>query len=63
MQTTILKNDGKKYAGKYVAIRSFKNNEVICSGKNPTWVYNRAIKQARKPVIFYVPPSNTIHLY
>lgn|GEM_PF-5107414 len=35
MKNTILKDRSKKYNGKYVAVRSFKNNEVLCSGKNP----------------------------
>ncbi len=63
MQTAILKDDGKKYDGKYVAIRSFKNNEVLCSGKNPTRVFNCAKKLARSPVVFFVPPKGSLNIY
>jgi len=51
MHTTILKDDGKKYGGKYVAIRSFKNNEVLCSGSDPTRVLT-AQKESQKPRYF-----------
>jgi hypothetical protein len=63
MGTAILKDDGKKYGGKFVAIRSFNNNEVLCSGKDPAAVFSRAKKKAKNPVVFYVPQKNTIHIY
>jgi len=63
MKNTILKGDSKKYGGKYVAIRSFKNNEVLCTGKDPSKVLDCARKQAKKPVIFFVPKKDVVHIY
>ncbi len=63
MKNTILKGDSKRYSGKYVAVRSFKNNEVLCTGRNPSRVLNCAKKQARNPVIFYVPKKDVVHIY
>lgn len=64
MQATILLKDGSKYDGKYVATRSFKNNEVLSSGSDPAKVFNNAKKKgARNPVIFYVPKKGMVHIY
>lgn len=63
MKHTILKSDSEKYNGKFVAVRSFKNNEVLCSGKDPGRVLSRAKKQAKNPVIFYIPQKDVIHIY
>lgn len=60
MRRAILKKDGKDYGGKYVAIRSFKNKEVLSFGCNPSRVLNAAKnKGARDPVIFFVPKKDT----
>lgn len=64
MQTTVLLKDGSKYGGKYVATRSFSNNEVLSSGSDPAKVLDRAKKKgARNPVIFFVPKKGMVHIY
>jgi hypothetical protein len=48
----------KKYAGKYVALKSFVENKVIASGKNPSEVIKRANKKGIKdPVLIFVPQN------
>lgn len=61
MVKKVIKN-GQKYAGKFVAT-AFNKTNVIASGKNPQKVIAKAEKQCDSPVIFYVPPKNTIHVY
>ncbi|MHB8482554.1 MAG: DUF5678 domain-containing protein [Nitrospiria bacterium] len=52
------------YSGKYVAIRSFLDKEVVCAGDNPAKVYNEAKKaDTTSPVIFYVPEKDMVHIY
>jgi hypothetical protein len=63
MPTSVLLKDGSKYGGKYVATRSFKNNEVLSSGKDPIKVLEAARKKARNPVIFYVPIKGMVSIY
>lgn len=57
-------NDGKKYAGKFVATSSFNDKKVVASGKNPCDVRKQAIDKGHtSPVVFFVPSKNTIHIY
>jgi len=64
MQTNVLLKDGNKYGGKYVATRSFSNNEVLSSGSDPDKVFDTAKKKgARNPVIFFVPKKDMVHIY
>ena len=64
MQANLLLNDGEQYGGKYVALRSFRDKDVISYGDNPVDVYNAAKeKGADDPVVFYVPEENTVHIY
>lgn len=64
MKTAILVKDSKRYGGKYVAIRSVKNKEVLSSGKDPSKVYDKAKdKGAKDPIIFYVPKKDSVHIY
>lgn len=54
--TILSKEDAEKPAGKYVIIRSFTDNTVICSDECPA----HALKKAREKgitdgVIFFVP--------
>ena len=64
MKPNILVKDSKKYSGKYVATRTFKNKEVISHGSDPVKVFNEAQKKGIKnPVIFYVPKKNIAQIY
>jgi hypothetical protein len=50
--------DSEKYAGKYVATKSFQDNEVVTSGESLIEVHKAAkAKGVSDPVIFYVKPS------
>jgi hypothetical protein len=56
--------DSRKYAGKYVATKSFSSRVVITSGKDPIKVLESAEKKGVKnPVVFYIPLSNMVHIY
>lgn len=60
----ILINNAELYDGKYVAVKSFIDREVICSGDNPVTVSNEAKKSGvNSPVVFYVPEKNMAHIY
>jgi hypothetical protein len=60
----VLVKDGGKYDGKYVAVRSFKNNKVLSSGHDPVQVLEKAKKKgARKPVLVFVPKKDMVHIY
>jgi len=64
VEVNILLNDGGRYGGKYVALRSFLEKDVISSGNNAAEVYRDAQEQgAEDPVLFYVPAQGTIHIY
>ncbi|MBI5901868.1 MAG: hypothetical protein HZB84_00055 [Deltaproteobacteria bacterium] len=60
----VLINNAELYDGKYVAIRSFLEKDVFCSGDDPVKVYNSA-KEAGidDPVVFYIPERNLVHIY
>ncbi|MCR4286696.1 MAG: DUF5678 domain-containing protein [Deltaproteobacteria bacterium] len=62
--SNILVNNAELYDGKYVAIRSFLEKDVVCSGDDLIEVYNDA-KEAgiEDPVVFYIPERNLIHIY
>jgi hypothetical protein len=51
----INKINRKKYGGKYVATENFTSNKVLSSGKNPSKVYDKAIKKGiKEPVINFI---------
>ncbi len=51
-------------SGKYVALRSFRDNTVISYGSDPSAVYNKAKKKGiRNPVLIYVPKKGITHIY
>jgi hypothetical protein len=57
-------NNGGKYAGKFVATRSFNHKAVVASGKDPGGVRQKAIdKGCKSPVVFFIPRKNAIHIY
>ena len=63
-KANILVNDGEKYGGKYVALRSYLEKDAISSGIDLLKVYTAAKKKGvANPVIFYVPKKNAVHIY
>ena len=63
MTKTLIANK-KKYNGKYVAFKSFNENTVVASGKNPVKVIERAKKAGFfESVIAYIPNKNEIHAF
>lgn len=64
MEPLVLVNDIDRYGGRYVATRSFKDNDVVTSGDDPVTVYNDARgKGIDEPVVFYVPQKDVIYIY
>lgn len=64
MEADVLVNNGEQYGGKYVALKSFDDKDVVSWGENPLYVYNEAKdKGVEDPVVFYVPEKNSIHVY
>jgi hypothetical protein len=64
MEVNILLNDGERYGGKYVALRSFSEKDVISSGSDPREVSAEAKRSgAEDPVLFYVPERGMVHIY
>lgn len=64
MPVSILVKDGKRYGGKYVATRSFKDKNVISAGSDPVKVIQEAKdKGAKDPVLIYIPIKGMIHIY
>jgi hypothetical protein len=64
MNCLTLVNNPEKYSGKYVAKKSFKNKNVVCSGENLTKVYESAKKKGIKdPVVFFVPLKGMVQVY
>ena len=64
MPTKEIVKDSKKYTGKYVATKSFRSKEVISFGSDPSKVCAAAEKKGIKnPVVFYIPPTNMVHIY
>lgn len=60
----INKIDRKKFGGKFIATKSFKSSEILASGKDPSEVYDKAIKKgATEPVIDYIHEEGVICLY
>ena len=56
--------ENKKYAGKFVAMKSFTNRTIISSGTTPREVIKRAKeKGVKNPLIHYVPEKNRINIY
>lgn len=64
MEPLVLVNDIDRYGGKYVATKSFKDNDVLTSGDDPVKVYNEArSKGIDEPVVFYVPEKDVVYIY
>lgn len=53
-----------KYDGKYVALRSFADGEVVASGDDPVKVMEAAREQGvASPVLFFVPEHDMTFVY
>jgi hypothetical protein len=64
MKNILMVKDSEKYAGKYVATKSFMNKEVITFGSDFNDVYDAAEKKGFKnPVVVFIPENNLIHIY
>ena len=62
MEQTLLK--GKKYNGRYVAIKDFNDATVIGDGLSPREAYESAIKEGfLEPVILFVPHKDMVQIY
>lgn len=63
-ETHVLVNNGECYEGKYVAIKSFIDKEVISSGENPVSVTEEANKKGvENPVVFFIPEKDVSQIY
>jgi len=64
MRDLALVSNEKRYSGKYVATRSFKNKKVIACGADPLKVYERAKRLGvRESVLLYVPEKDEVLIY
>ena len=64
MEANTLLNDGEKYEGSFVALRSFSEKEVISSGSDPCAVFAEAKRiGADDPVLFFVQKRDTVCIY
>ena len=64
MARSIVLIKDKKYAGKHVTFKDFKDRKVITSGRNPIAVVNKAKKLGyANPVILYVPKHDGLHIF
>ncbi len=62
MAKVLVKTD--KFKGRYVALKSFKDNTVVGSGKNPAAALKAAkTKGIAEPVLVYVPEKELVHIY
>ncbi len=53
-----------KFKGRYVALKSFKDNTVVGSGKGPKTALKEAERKGFKdPVLVYVPEKEFVHIY
>lgn len=55
-------NNAYKFKGKYVATKSFKDNNVIVFGDNAGDVINKARKITKNPVLIYVSDNDVINI-
>ncbi len=56
--------DGRRYRGKYVALKSFSDKTVVASGSKPDKVIKIALKGGiKEPVIVYIPKGDTPCIY
>ena len=54
----------RKYNGRYVAIKDFKDSTVLADGGSPQEVYEKAIEKGfNDPVILFVPLKDMVQIY
>lgn len=54
----------RKYNGRYVALKDFKDSTVVSDGKTPQEAYEKAIgKGFKEPVILFVPDKDMVQIY
>ena len=54
----------RKYNGRYVAIKDFKDATVISDGKTPQETYEKAVQKGfHNPVILFVPLKDMVQIY
>jgi len=64
MPAKVMVKDGRKYGGKYIATRSFKNKKVLCAGTDPVKVIREAKEMgAKDPVLVFVPKEGMVQIY
>lgn len=52
------------YAGKYVALKSRKEETVISSGDDPKKVFDEAKQNGiENPVIIFIPKADSVYIY
>ncbi|VAX34932.1 hypothetical protein MNBD_UNCLBAC01-1215 [hydrothermal vent metagenome] len=62
MVQTLVKNS--KYAGQYVALKSFKDNTVVSNEKTLSAAHRKALKAGyTDPVVIYVPQKDAVLIY
>lgn len=62
MNKVLVKTD--KFKGLYVALKDFKDNTVVGSGKNPKAAMKAAAARGvTEPVLVYVPEKEFVHIY
>jgi microcystin degradation protein MlrC len=53
-----------QYDGKYVALKSAKDNTVVGVGKTPEKALNNAKEKGiQSPFIIYIPDREVVHIY
>jgi hypothetical protein len=56
--------DKKKYGGKYIALKSFDDFEVIVAGESLDEVYDKAVeKGVLEPVIDFIPKEGVVCIF
>jgi hypothetical protein len=64
MEANLLLNEGERYGGKFVALRSYSEKDVVSSGDDPQQVFSDARKSGvSDPVIFYVPERGMVNIF
>lgn len=54
----------RKYSGRYVAVKDFKDGTVISDGSDPQEAYQKAIEKGfTDPVILFVPYKDMVQIY
>ena len=64
MSQLMLVNNGDKYSGQYVAVKSFSDRSVVSYGTQPVEVLKEAKdKGFAEPVLLFIPEKGMVHIY